>query len=188
MIVETKYKYETELNLLKVKRIRGIQSLKVTVKGINESTGRAAQSLYSLYAVHLVKDTRLGHYYSSGTSPSSFCQSSGASRWCGEATAALARQRPEPCSPGPTIVSGRGSSTRPSNFRPVRSASAMRNTPPRPAASAAKSTSWGNKTFRCPQPECGYQADRDANAARNILIRFFTAGTYHLLLLCEGAR
>ncbi|KAL6074324.1 Transposase [Balamuthia mandrillaris] len=32
----------------------------------------------------------------------------------------------------------------------------------------------GNKTFRCPQPECGYQADRDANAARNILIRFFT--------------
>lgn len=32
----------------------------------------------------------------------------------------------------------------------------------------------GNKTFRCPQQACGYVADRDASAARNILIRFLT--------------
>lgn len=31
-----------------------------------------------------------------------------------------------------------------------------------------------SKTFVCPQEGCGFVGDRDANAARNILIRFFT--------------
>ena len=30
----------------------------------------------------------------------------------------------------------------------------------------------GNKTMRCPHPGCGYVADRDISAARNILLRF----------------
>jgi putative transposase len=32
----------------------------------------------------------------------------------------------------------------------------------------------GNKTFKCPQPGCGYVADRDISAARNILLRYLT--------------
>jgi len=32
----------------------------------------------------------------------------------------------------------------------------------------------GNKTMRCPHPGCGYVADRDISAARNILLRFLT--------------
>ena len=30
------------------------------------------------------------------------------------------------------------------------------------------------KTFRCPHPGCGYKADRDVSAARNILLRYLT--------------
>lgn len=37
---------------------------------------------------------------------------------------------------------------------------------------AVHATLGGAKTFRCPAPGCGYVADRDANAARNILVRF----------------
>lgn len=32
----------------------------------------------------------------------------------------------------------------------------------------------GSKRFRCPRADCGYEADRDVSAARNILIRFLT--------------
>eukprot|EP00053_Salpingoeca_punica_P019093 m.191174 g.191174 ORF g.191174 m.191174 type:complete len:335 (+) comp17565_c1_seq49:1753-2757(+) len=32
----------------------------------------------------------------------------------------------------------------------------------------------GNKTFVCPHPGCGYVADRDLNAARNILLLYLT--------------
>ena len=31
-----------------------------------------------------------------------------------------------------------------------------------------------SKTFKCPQPHCGYVADRDMSAARNILLRYLT--------------
>ena len=34
----------------------------------------------------------------------------------------------------------------------------------------------GNKVFKCPKPGCGHIADRDAHAAKNILLRLITMG------------
>jgi len=36
----------------------------------------------------------------------------------------------------------------------------------------------GRKVFAC--PECGYQADRDASAARNIMLRYLTVRNIHV--------
>ena len=35
----------------------------------------------------------------------------------------------------------------------------------------------GSKVFKCRDGECGYVADRDVNAAQNILLRFLTERT-----------